>query len=356
MKNYNEIHLSDLTSSLQNTHVKLDLSFLDKLLKNASKSEYPASSREFALKIGGTFNEKEHRYVSAGNWLNGSTTIPFNKLIEIIKLSDYSLDYVQKHIVSIKCGPKKGEIYPKFPIMVGKELGSIVGHILGDGSIDKRYSQPFYTNSNVDLIKEFANNMESLFGVKPRIWIQTTGNFNDVKSTWLGRVNSLENIPKNRQIGLFYPRICGVVLHHIFGLFAYGKKKQITEQIKNSNKEFKIGLIRAFFDDEGSINSSSHTMRLFQDNKSILKGIKHLLSDFNIRTNPIRFYIRKNKKRHYFNITGFREYDTFNRIIGCTSSKKKEQFELLINKVKNSKYFRNKYKNYLRRVTPILGQ
>jgi len=355
MKNNNEIHLSDLTSSLKNTYIKLEMKFLVRLIKNASKCEYPATNREFALKVGGIFNEKANRYVSLAGWLNGSTTMPFNKLIKIVEFSDYSLEDVEKYVIAIKCGPKKGEMYSKFPIKIGKELGSIVGHILGDGSIDKRYLQTFYTNSNLDLIKEFSSNMEYTFRIKPRIWIQTSGNF-ETKSKWIKRIYKFEDVSKNCQIGLFYPKICGVVLHNILGPFAYGKKKQITEQIKNSNKEFKIGLIRAFFDDEASIQSNHHTLRFHQDNRSILEGIKYLLSDFDIRTNPIRFYIKKNKKRHYFNITGFREYDTFNRIIGCTSSKKKEQFELLINKVKNSKYFRKRYRDYLCLVTPTLGQ
>lgn len=356
MKNYDEIHLSDLTSSLQNTHVRLDLAFLSNLLKNASKCESPATNKEFIQKIDCCFNEKEKICTSISSWFNSKCAMSFHTLSKIINLSDYSLNDIEKYVQAIMSGRTGSKVFLKFPIKVGKELGSIVGHILGDGSIDKKYLQPFYTNSNIDLIKEFADNMERVFGIKPRIWIQTTGNFNGKKSKWLQRFNSMEDIPKDYQIGLFYPKICGVLLHGIFGLFAYGKEKKITEQIKNSNKEFKIGLIRAFFDDEGSISSSSHTMRIFQDNKRILEGIKYLLSEFNIRTNPIRFYIKKNKKRHYFNITGFREYDTFNRIIGCTSLKKKEQFKLLINKVKNSKYFRNKYKNYLRRVTPILGQ
>ncbi len=354
MKN-NEIHLSDLTDCLMNTHIKLDLDFLGKLLKNASKCEYPATNKKFAMKIGGSFNGEANRYVSMGGWLNGSVTVPFNRLLKITELSDYSLEDLEKYIISIKCGNNKGEIYPKFPIKIGKEFGSIVGHILGDGSIDKKYLQPFFTNSNIDLSQEFANNMGYVFGVKPRIWLQTSGNFK-TKSEWIKRIYNFEGIPKGFQIGLFYPRICGVVLHSIFGLFACGKKKKITEQIKNADKEFKIGLIRAFFDDEASIQANSHTIRFFQDNKEILEGIKFLLSEFNIRTNPIRFYIKKNKKRYHFNVTGFKEYDTFNRIIGCTSSKKKQQFELLINKVKNSKYFRNRYKSYLRRNTPILGQ
>lgn len=354
MKNNNEIHLFDLTNCLMNTHVKMDLDFLAKLLKNASKCETPAINKEFIVKISGKFNENARAYNAIYDWLNGRTTIPFNKLIQIVEMSDYSLKDIEKYIISIKCGQKKGEIYVKFPIIIGKELGSIVGHILSDGSIDKHFNQVFYSNSNKELLEEFKEAMSIIFGIEPRIWVQEKPHFG--KTKWMKRLSELKDIPKGHNVGLFYPRICGVILHSIFGLFAYGKKKQITEQIKNSNRQFKIGLLRAFFDDEGSIISSSHTMKIHQDNKSILEGIIYLLSDFDIKSNPIRFYIKRTKKRHYFNITGFREYDTFNRIIGCTSSKKKEQFELLINKVKNSKYFRNKYKDYLRRVTPILGQ
>ena len=51
MKNNNKIHLSDLTNYLKNTHVKLDLEFLAKLLKNASKCESPAINKEFIAKI-----------------------------------------------------------------------------------------------------------------------------------------------------------------------------------------------------------------------------------------------------------------------------------------------------------------
>ena len=41
-----------------------------------------------------------------------------------------------------------------------------------------------------------------------------------------------------------------------------------------SNDDFKKGLIRSFSDDEGSVNSNSHTVRLHQDNKELLEGIK----------------------------------------------------------------------------------
>ena len=148
-------------------------------------------------------------------------------------MTNYSLNELENQIVFIKSGRKRGNVKIKFPIKIGRELGSIVGHILGDGAIDKKYSQPFYTNSNLDLIKEFIRNMEFVFGVKPRIWTQTKGNF-ETKSKWIKRISPFGKLPQNCQIGLFYPKICGLILQDTCGLFAYGKKKQITKQIKRN--------------------------------------------------------------------------------------------------------------------------
>ncbi|MBU2576758.1 MAG: hypothetical protein KKF50_03475 [Nanoarchaeota archaeon] len=74
----------------------------------------------------------------------------------------------------------------------------------------------------------------------------------------------------------------------------------------------------------------------------MLKSIIIILKEFNINPQIVREYKKKEKSRYYFNITGFKEYSNFFKIIGCTSPKKKKEFELLINKVKNSKYQKNK--------------
>ncbi len=249
-------------------------------------------------------------------------------MLIILSLANYQLDNTKKHIIYIKSGRKKRAVNIKFPIKIGKELGNIVGHILGDGSIDKKYLQPFYTNSNLDLIKEFIRNMKIVFGVKPRIWAQTKGNFK-TKSKWLGRIYSFENLPDNCQIGLFYPRICGLILHEICGNFAHGKKKYITEQIKNFNKQFKSGLIRSFFDDDGSINAESYTIRGFQDDKQLLIDIKSLLADLGIESNEVHFYMKNGKVRHYFNITKRKNFFIYHNSIGFTSNKKQKRLKLL---------------------------
>ena len=71
------------------------------------------------------------------------------------------------------------------------------------------------------------------------------------------------------------------------------------------------------------------------------KNIKEL-KDFEIGSNIVRSYNKKEKLRYYFNITGYVNYSKFYRVIGCTSPKKSKEFKLLIKKVKNSKKFKKK--------------
>jgi hypothetical protein len=273
--------------------------------------------------------------------MRGYRTVPALKLIKIIELSDYSWKYVENNLISIKAGIKKGEIMPKFPINIDYKLGLIVGHILGDGTLDKRKEYVFFSNSNPELIKEFIDCMKEKFGAEPRIWVQKKKKYED-KSEWLKRIYNLDDIPKGHSVCLYYPKICVLILHGIFGTFAKGKNKQITKQIKNSNLDFKMGLIRAFFDDEGSIRNKDYLMRFHQDRKEILNEIKDMLIEFNINSNKILTYIKRNKKRYYFNITKYENYYKYYILIGCSSSKKKREFELLIKKVGNCKKFKNK--------------
>ena len=115
---------------------------------------------------------------------------------------------------------------------------------------------------------------------------------------------SLNNIPEKHNVGLFYPKICSDILYAIFGKFAEGKSKAITNQIKYANNNFKIGLIRAFFDDEGSIRSDNHTVIFHKDNKELLKDIIQMINEFGISTNDIKSYEKREKLRYYFTITG----------------------------------------------------
>src|SRR3989338_5321669 len=274
-------------------------------------------------------------------WMTGYRTIPMSKLLKTLELSNYIWRDIEQNLISIKAGINHGEVKPKFPVMIDHKLGSIVGYILGDGSIDKKYSQVFFSNSNIELLIEFSTFMNKIFGVNPRIWVQKEANFDNTE--WLGRVNDFNNIPNGHNVGLFYPKICGQMLHSICGKFAHGKTKKITSEIKNFDTDFKKGLIRAFFDSEGSVRSDCRTMRFYQDNRELLEEIRLMLEELGITSHEIRYYVKRSKLRHYFNITGFKHYYNYYHIIGCTSSRKAKEFELLITQVQNSKYFKKKF-------------
>ncbi len=337
-----EVGLEALAGSLKHTHLKLNLNFLIKLLKDASNSDYPQKSEEFCRGIKCQVNKTKKISTTIYGWMRGYRTVPLSKLIKIVEFSSYKWGDVEKNLISIKAGIRRGEIPLKFPITIDEKLGSIIGHILGDGSIDKRFHSLFYSNSDLALLKEFSYSMKKKFSLEPRIWVQEKTSF-DEKTKWMKRVNNLDDVPRGHSVGLFYPKICTDILYTICGKFAEGKTKKITKEIKGFDKEFKKGLIKAFFDDECSINSKNHTLRLHQDRKDILEDIKRILGDFDIDSNVVRSYNKRGKLRYYFNINGFKNYYGFFKIIGCTAPKKKREFRLLINKVKNSKQFKKKY-------------
>ena len=336
----NEVHLEEIVQFIDSFLVKLNVDFLRRLMISSSKFETPWRDEKFVNSLGYVFNKEAECAPAINKIFREGTALPLFVVKKMLGLSPFTWKDIEKYLISIRAGRRHGELGINFPILIDHQLGSIVGHILGDGSIDARYSQVFFTNQNEELAEEFYNNVKSIFGIEGRIWIQdsTYGN-----SKWIKRVASIKEVTEGTQIGLFYPSSLGIILHAILGKFADGRNKKITRQILGSNLEFKKGLIRAFFDDEGSIRSEDHLAKLHQDNEQLLKQIKQMISEFGIETNPLRDYYKKNKIRYALSISGYKNYYKFYHFIGCTSSKKRKEFELLIDKVKNSKHFKKKF-------------
>jgi len=312
-----KIHFKDLIGNL-NAYATFELSFIKHLLKKATKSEKPHKNPYFARQIDCAYNKKWNVATAIMGWLYGKS-IPCSKLAKIVELARIPWRDVEKNLVSLRAGQNRGEVNIQFPIFVDEKLGSIVGHILGDGSIDSKYRQVFFTNSNMELAKEFAYAMNATFEIDPRIWLQTRNGFKK-QNNWINRTYLIPNETQH-QIGLFYPSICGDILHSIFGIFAKGKKKKITPQIHKTPKSFKRGLLRAFFDDEGSVNVQSQQISICQDNPKIIEEIKKLLLDFDIKSNSLHFHIKCHKRRYYFRVTHVINHHRFYHSIGFTSSK-----------------------------------
>lgn len=247
-------------------------------------------------------------------------------LVKLIQHSKITWKEAENNLVSIRSGSHAGKMRVTFPVVLDDNLGTIVGHVLGDGSISVRDCHVFFTNSNPELIKEFESCVEKLFLLKPRIWLQTSGNFKK-KSKWIRRLPSTESIAFGEQIGLFYPTILGRILFSFFGRFASGHKKFVPIV---ESPEFNANMTRAFFDDEGSISVSSQQIRIYQDNPEILKSFRLILASFGIDSNPLRYYFHSGKKRYYFSITRLKNFKLFRDKIGFTSTSKTRALDTLI--------------------------
>ncbi|MEK6895620.1 MAG: LAGLIDADG family homing endonuclease [Nanoarchaeota archaeon] len=328
------IRLKTLNLERNNIYVKLKQEFLLNFLKEVSKEEKPYRNRKFCEFLGVGFNGKIKASPTMIAWIKFNRAIPLSKLARITTEKNW-LD-VENNVIHLQQSMGGEKVFINFPLKLDERVGSIIGHILGDGSIDKKYQQVFYSNSNPDLLKEFRNNMKRIFGIEPRIWMQRTANFYG-KTRWEKRLDTINELETGKNCGLFYPTISGRILNSIFGNFAIGKEKNITNNIKNGSQSFKIGLIRAFYDDEGTVGEKN--LRLFQDRKEVLENFRKFLIELGIYPGEVKTYVKHDKDRYYFDIHRKSNLIKFRDKVGFTSSKKMEKLKCisLIKNLKNSK-------------------
>jgi len=324
-----KIGLKDLADNFSYFHVKIEREFLKAILERLCNNEKPHYNLGLIESLDMKLTKGVKYCTTIYGWISYDKTIRLEKLKKIVEMSETEWEDVETKIISIKSGQAKGEIRPVFPIEINRGLGSIIGHILGDGSIDVRYKQIAFSNSNKELLEEFRHYMKQIFGIEPRIWMQKKADFGN--TSWDRKLNRIEDTIEGRNCSLFYPTICGLILNNLFDNFAVGKNKYITRKIMSANKNFKIGLIRAIYDDEGSVDKRSY-IRIFQDRKEMLALLKKLLEEFEISSSEIFSYIKRNKQRYYFNIYGKKNFTEFQNKIGFTSRKKSERLDNLIRK------------------------
>lgn len=324
------ISLHDLVESMNNLHIKIEKDYLKELIQKASQNKKPHKNQELISYLGMKCTKGLDRCMTIYGWINYNKTIPLDKLDKIISLTKSEWKEAERKIISLKKGQHGGEIKINFPIILNEDLGRLAGHILGDGSIDKKYQQVFFSNTDKDLLIEFLSLMNKIFKIKPRIWMQKAPDFGNTH--WDKRLNKLEEIKEGRNVGLFYPSICGLIINKILGNFAIGKDKKITNEIKNANKDFKRGLIRAFFDDESRVSIQRRYIRVFQDRKEMLEIIRSILEkDFDIVSQPIKIYKKRDKERYYFDIyKSNANLLKYSIKIGYTSTKKENKLREIL--------------------------
>lgn len=330
-----EFYLEDIISK-RNFYLKFNPEFVKNILLEITDIRPPYKDKQLAEKLKLDFNSGYGISTSIRNWFQNKNSIPSSKIEIILKLSKYNWKDIENNLISIKTGNGRATpIKLTFPIKLDRKLGLLVGHILGDGSIGRKYSSVFFSNSNKALLEEFHNLIREIFNLEPRIWLQESGNFK-TRTKWIKRLYNTDEIENSKDYGIFCSKIIGELLFCIFGKFAFGKFKKIPNITLSASRDFRVGLVRAFFDDECNVNES-RVIRVFQDDKRILDNLRAILINLGIQPCNVHSYIKGGKKRFYFDISGIDNLIKYREIIGSSHPEKRFELDTLIDKLQSSK-------------------
>jgi len=149
-----------------------------------------------------------------------------------------------------KCAPGRVVIRPKG---WNRDLIFLAAHFMFDGEVQTHAC--VYHNRNRALLKQVEMSMNKVFHLPARKWLN--------KITGVHRIS-----------------------YHYIELADYIRKKiqDLKKYIKTASLKEKQIFLRAFFDDEGSVNFYQKIVRGYQQNLEILKLVQKLLREFNIKS------------------------------------------------------------------------
>lgn len=190
------------------------------------------------------------------------------------------------------------------------QLATIVGHVLGDGGITK---QKFlrYCNTEEFLINEFRHAMKKIFNVEPsNCYTEASG------------------ITR-----LVYARLYSRALLCLFGEFSIGENtKRITPQIDKMPLRWKIKLISAWYDDDGSVPTTEKykCIAFKQKDENLISWIQKTLKEADINSK-----LDKDGNQWHLRILNYLDMVKFKDRIGFSKGYRKQlHLEKLIGEVK----------------------
>ena len=198
------------------------------------------------------------------------------------------------------------------------EFGELLGNLYGDGGI--YYGKLFYGNTELNLVERFVNNVKFLFGKDIKIYPRKICRFSKRYKDFFG-CN-------------YY---CVPIVNGI-------DKIDINKLTHNQ----KIGFIRCFFDDEGSV-SKDGIITISQKDKSVLITLSSFMFELGIKTKLCKLYNKVYGQTYYYLIMSKGYNKVFYDIISTIHKGKQERlknnlgFTLLPKKV--MKVWKNKWNN-----------
>ncbi len=245
----------------------------------------------------------------------GLQFIPLSKLKLISKYlvedsrEEFSMENIEKKVLMYRMQAGNPINNPKFPIKESPQLTRLLFHLLGDGYAGKKGENAGYRNTCKELLEEFKEDLK-IFGDVPLY---------------------------EQEYSVKFPRILAKIIEDFYCVDCGCYNSNISRNILRISKENLCFGIRAFTDDEGCVYP--YIIRITSANLNLLSGIKDILDFLKIKNNEIKFQFNSKSKYGKVYYLDVRDLETYRRLIGFTSPKKKE---LLDNYVKRIKSIRRK--------------
>lgn len=188
---------------------------------------------------------------------------PLWLILDICEKIRITPNELEKNIVSYRTKKSRNVVIrPKFPIRITPLFDMIIAHIMGDGhcfNIEGRDPYFGYKQTNIDLLMNFLEKTESVFGK-----IQ------------------YENEYFTRSKTIHIPSAISCIMMNYYKLSAEDfleKNARLPLKILNKNKENLLGILIAFIIDEGHIDSSCVVIGMY--NRGLLKDLQTICNRMN---------------------------------------------------------------------------
>lgn len=186
-------------------------------------------------------------------------------------------------------------------------LAVIVGHILGDGGISEmRFLH--YCNTEKFLVEEFREAMKRVFGAEKNIRRETSG-----------------------IMRLSYARKFSRALISLLGKFAAGgESKKITPRIEKMPLWWKIKVLQALYNDDGSVPKTETYVALKQKDKNIILWVQKILDELGINSG-----LTEDNSRWLLRIAGYQNLLKFRDKVNFSPGYRKQfQLDQIIEKIR----------------------
>lgn len=264
MKNYNEIHLSDLAVHAWdvNVYVKLDESLREKIHRLIIAKYTSFNNFEKYANL----TRKPVSAICKGGFAN---------ITRIVKLTDFlglKRNYVEEHIKSFrdsKTGAYNRTYKNIFPIKINPSIVRIVAHTIGDGSIDENGMQ-YGQKSGV---KDMNSLILSL--IEPNGELKMNTYYRNRR----GKPEIFQDIK--------IPMIFAKAVASCFKIKIKEIKSDVfLDKLLNLSKEFRVQALAALYVDEGAISTKSIRMT----NKRVVEAIARIMDSLGYKRSKVTYH------------------------------------------------------------------